>query len=515
LGQKTGDKGCYSKVKDSRGKTEILAYRPELDTYEKQSPQTFSWILEAEKEKDLFKRLGFILEQDDAGSQLIWRILRDTFSYSAMLCDEIASGEVKRIDEAIRWGFNWEMGPFELWAGLGYEKILARLKKDKAQLPDWITTGVTFYQPAPGSSSALSDGYKEQFHSKLRKMQTIKGDTHTYLLPSRESKEDKRTVLSNKAASLLDMGDGISLLVFHTKMNALDMDLLELTQKAVEYTSKNFEGMVIGNQGPAFSAGANLKMLADFIEKKAWDSIDQMLRTSQGTMQMLKYAPFPTVACPHGMTLGGGCEVTLHASHRMVTAETYAGLVEVGVGLIPGAGGTKELALRAYEAAAGGEKTDPTSFIQKSFQLIAMGQVSTSGYHARGMGLYPENRTLVTMSREHQLAQAKDLARFAVRMGYLPASPRSGIKVLGDGGLNTFRMALYNMVEGKMISPYDSFVGERVALVLCGGEVDSGTAVDEAWFLDLERRSFIELCQQEKTKERILYMLANGKPLRN
>ena len=346
-------------------------------------------------------------------------------------------------------------------------------------------------------------------------MQKLKEESYKYRLSNRESRDDKRVVLSNKAASLLNMGDGVSLLVFHTKMNALDMDLLELTQKALEATGKNFDAMVIGNQGPAFSAGANLKMLAEFIEKKNWDGIDQMLRTSQGTLQMLKYAPFPTVACPHGMTLGGGCEVSLHTSHRLVTAETYAGLVEVGVGLIPGAGGTKELALRAYDAAMGGEKTDPTSFIQKSFQLIAMGQVSSSGYHARAMGLYPESRTLVTMSREHQLSEAKDMARFAVRMGYLPSSPRSGIKVLGDGGLNTFRMALYNMVQGKMISPYDSFVGEKVALVLCGGEIEAGTPVDEAWFLDLERRAFIELCQQEKTKERILFMLANGKPLRN
>lgn len=515
LGQKTADKGCFSKVKDSKGKSEILAYRPESDSYEKQAPESFPWLADAEKEKDLIKRLTSILDRDDRGSELIWRILRDTFSYSAMLCNEIASGEVKRIDDAIRWGFNWEMGPFELWQALGFEKILTRLKKDKAPLPDWITAGLTFYSPAPGSAAAEVEGYSEQFHSTLKKMQKLKEESYKYRLSNRESRDDKRVVLSNKAASLLNMGDGVSLLVFHTKMNALDMDLLELTQKALEATGKNFDAMVIGNQGPAFSAGANLKMLAEFIERKNWDGIDQMLRTSQGTLQMLKYAPFPTVACPHGMTLGGGCEVSLHASHRLVTAETYAGLVEVGVGLIPGAGGTKELALRAYDAAMGGEKTDPTSFIQKSFQLIAMGQVSASGYHARAMGLYPENRTLVTMSREHQLSEAKDLARFAVRMGYLPSSPRSGIKVLGDGGLNTFRMALYNMVQGKMISPYDSFVAEKVALVLCGGEIDAGTPVDEAWFLDLERRAFIELCQQEKTKERILFMLANGKPLRN
>jgi 3-hydroxyacyl-CoA dehydrogenase len=219
-------------------------------------------------------------------------------------------------------------------------------------------------------------------------------DSYKVRLSQKENRDDQRVVLSNKAASLLNMGDGICLLVFHTKMNALDMDLLELTQKAIEVTGKNFDAMVIGNQGPAFSAGANLKMLAEFIEKKNWDGIDQMLRTSQGTMQMLKYAPFPTVSCPHGMTLGGGCEVSLHTSHRLITAETYAGLVEVGVGLIPGAGGTKEMALRAYDAAMFGEKTDPSSFIQKSFQpkifiknVITIRRLCRS-FNFRGFGFY-------------------------------------------------------------------------------------------------------------------------------
>ena len=515
LGQKSNDRGCYMKSKDAKGKTEILVWRPESKSYEKQSPKVFPWMESADKERNLLARLKMILNEKDEGAELIWRILRDTFSYSALLCDEIASGEVKRIDDGIRWGFNWEMGPFELWQGLGFEAVLTRMQKDGAKLPSWIKPGLKFYSPSVETEDWMTQGASDQWNSKRQTMQKIPRRESSYRLPAREMKTDPRVVLSNKAASLLDMGKGVSLLVFHTKMNAVDFDLLDLTQKAVQHTEKHFDAMVIGNQGTAFSAGANLKLLLELIEKKDWPGIDQMLRQFQGTMQMLKYASFPTVSAPHGMTLGGGCEITLHTSHRLVTGETYAGLVEVGVGLIPGAGGTKELALRAYDHASKGEKTDPLSFIQKSFQLIAMAQVSTSGYHARQMGIYPDNRTLVTLSREQQFLEAQDLALFAVRMGYLPSAPRRDIKVLGDGGINTFRMALYNMKEGGMISAYDAFVGEKVATVLCGGEVDAGTVVDENWFLELERRVFVELCQQEKTRDRIAYMLANGKPLRN
>jgi 3-hydroxyacyl-CoA dehydrogenase len=515
LGQKTGDKGCFLKSKDSKGKTEILAYRPELTQYAKQDPQPFPWIGPAEKERNLFKRLTFILDQTDQGAELIWRILRDTFSYSALLCNEIASGEIKRIDDAIRWGFNWEMGPFELWQGLGFDKILDRLKKDKVELPSWIKPGLTFYNPSPDSPAFETMGLAEQFNSKTLKLQKLAAKPYEYTLPNRENSEDKRLIFGNKSASLLDMGDGASLLVFHTKMNAVDADLLSLTQKALTYSSQHFDAMVIGNQGPAFSAGANLKSLLEQIEKKDWTGIDQMLRQFQGTMQLIKYAPFPTVACPHGMTLGGGCEITLHASHRVAYSETYTGLVEVGVGLIPGGGGTKELALRAYDLALLGDKADSFAFIQKNFMLIAMGQVSTSGQNAVEMGLYPKSNTQVTLSRERQLFEAKEVALATYKLSYKTPLPRTGIKVLGDGSINTLRMALYNMLEGRMISAYDAFIGEKVATVLCGGEVDAGTVVDEAWFLDLERRVFVELCQQEKTKERISYMLGNGKALRN
>lgn len=515
LGQKTNDKGCYLKSKDSKGKTEILVFRPDQNQYVKQEAQNFSWIGAAEKERNLLKRLNYILDQKDEGAELIWRILRDTFSYSALLCDEIASGEIKRIDDAIKWGFNWEMGPFELWQGLGFEKILERLKKDRAELPSWIKTGLAFYSPSPDSMAAETLGITEQFNSKKQKMQNVIAKPYDYILPNKENKEDKRVIFSNKSASLLDIGDGASLLVFHTKMNAVDADLLSLTQRALAYSSQHFDAMVIGNQGPAFSAGANLKSLLEQIERKDWTGIDQMLRQFQGTMQLIKYAPFPTVACPHGMTLGGGCEITLHASHRVVYSETYTGLVEVGVGLIPGGGGTKELALRAYDLAQQGDKADPFAFIQKNFMLIATGQVSTSGQNAVEMGLYPKSNTQFTLSRDRQISEAKATALNVRRLGFKTPLPRTGIKALGDGSINTLRMALYNMLEGRMISAYDAFVGERVATVLCGGEIDSGTVVDEAWFLDLERRVFVELCQQEKTKERIGYMLANGKALRN
>ncbi len=231
-------------------------------------------------------------------------------------------------------------------------------------------------------------------------------------------------------------------------------------------------------------------------------------------MQLLKYAPFPVIACPHGLTLGGGCEVSLHADTQLVAGETYAGLVEVGVGLIPAGGGTKELALRAYDLAAMGERTDPMSFLQKAFMLIGMAQTSTSGYEAIEMGLYP-NTAKTTLSKDRQTAQAKFLAIEALQMGYRTPTPRTGIKVEGDPGIQTFKLMLYNMVQGLQISEYDAFLGEKIATILCGGEVDRGTLVDEQFFLDLERNIFVDLCKNQKTEARIEHMLKTGKPLRN
>jgi 3-hydroxyacyl-CoA dehydrogenase len=272
--------------------------------------------------------------------------------------------------------------------------------------------------------------------------------------------------------------------------------------------------MVIGNEGPAFCAGANIKNILEAINAQKWGDIDRLLREFQGALQMVKFAPFPTVAAPFGMTLGGGAEVAMHPPLRLASGETYAGLVEAGVGLIPGGGGTKELALRAYDQMSLTERGDPMPFLQRAFMLIGMARVSGSAHEAVEMGLFPRE-TQFSLSNEHLIEQAKRLALSTARVGYVAKTPAVGVKVVGDPGIQTFKLMLYNMVEGRQISAYDALIGEKVATVLCGGEVDAGTPVNEDWFLELERRVFVELCKQKKTAERIEHMLKTGKPLRN
>ncbi len=514
LGQKTNNVGCYKKDKDANGKTVILAYRPLKETYEAQDVADVTWLAAASKEQDLIKRISHVLEQKDHYAVFFWRVLRDTFSYSALLMEEIAGGVPKPIDDAIKWGFNWEMGPFELWQGLGYDKILKRMQEDKAKLPDWCKPGVKFYDVAPGTLDWSLKGPSDQYYSQKPSRPKIPVEAHNFRLPKLMSDADKRVVMGIKNASLVDIGDGVACLTFHSRMNALDSSMIEFILKSIPKVSESFDAMVIGNEGEAFSAGANLKEVLEVISKKDWPTLDRFIRSFQGATQMLKFAPFPVVAATHGLVLGGGCEVALHAAHRVAAAETYAGLVEIGVGLLPAGGGTKELALRCYDTMGLAERPDPMQFLQRAFLLIGMARTSSSAHEAVDMGLFPATTT-ISISRDHIVARAKSQALHMVSCGYAPPLPRTDIKVLGDPGVQTFRMMLYNMVEQKQVSKHDAFIAERIARVLCGGEIDGGQTVSEAYLLDLEREAFVELCQTEKTFARIEYMLKNGSPLRN
>ncbi len=502
LGQKTNSVGAYKKDKDAKGQTVILAYRPESKTYVPQDVQTFPWEADAAKERDTVKRLKLIFAQKDEGATMAWRAVRDVLSYASVLLEEIAGGLPKPVDDALCWGFNWETGPFALWQALGVDEVLDRMQKEDVPLPKWAKKGLQFY--APGKQLNVTTG----------KLEPLPQPAHLHNLPQRETKDDKRVVLSNKSASLVDLGDGAACLVFHSKMNAIDFDIIEMTMKSVAKVQQSFDTLIIGNEAPNFSAGANLKLIAEAIATNKFGDIERLLREFQGALQLVKFAPFPTISCPAGLTLGGGCEVALHTSHRLAAGETYAGLVEAGVGLVPAGGGTKELALRAYELMNYAERADPMPFLQRAFLLIGMGRTSSSGQEAVDMGLFPQ-ATSVSLSKEHQIEKAKQLGLALARQGFVPRTPAAGIKVVGDAGVQTFKMMLYNMVEGRQISPYDAMVGEKVATILCGGEVDAGTLVGEQWFLDLERRTFLELCKEKKTAERIEFMLKNGKPLRN
>jgi 3-hydroxyacyl-CoA dehydrogenase len=514
LGQKSGNIGCYKKDKDASGKTLILAYRPTTDLYESQSIPEIEWFAAANKESNLIKRLTMILEQKDPFAMLVWRVLRDTFSYAALLMEEIAGGLPKPIDEGIKWGFNWDMGPFELWQGLGYDVILMRMQKEGVKLPQWCKPGLKFYDVQPGTPEWSAIGPSDQFFSSKSNRPKIPVRPHDFRLPKFQSSIDKRIIHSIKNASLLDIGDGVACLTFHSRMNAIDSSMVEFILTSIPKVSESFDALVIGNHGDAFSAGANLKEVIEVITKKDWHGLDRFIRAFQGATQMLKFAPYPVVAATHGLVLGGGCEVALHCAHRVAAGETYAGLVEIGVGLLPAGGGTKELALRCYDLMSLAERPDPMPFLQRAFLLIGMARTSTSAHEAIEMGLFPSTTT-ISISTEHAVARAKAQALHMARCGYAPSTPKTDIKVLGDPGVQTFRMMLYNMQQQRQISAHDAFIAERIARVLCGGEIDGGQSVNEQYLLDLEREAFIELCQTEKTLARIEHMLKNGSPLRN
>lgn len=514
VGQKSPKGGFYQKSKNASGETVFLVLDIKQGKHVEEEADDIPWAEEAKRHKDLYSRLNFIFSKSDKYAEFLWRIHRDVFSYSALLLEEIAHGEPRSLDNAMSWGFNWDAGPFQVWQGCGYEQILARMKKDDAKLPSWVKEGVAFYEPAPQSKEWSLAGPTVQLVAPNLAKKAIARKPHEFFLPKAQNGEDKRVVISNKSASLVDIGDGIACLTFHSKMNTLNDEIIEFIQKAVAAVSERFDGLVIANEGDNFSAGANLASVLDSIEKKDFAAIDRMIRSFQGAVSLIKFAPFPSVSAPHALTLGGGCEVSLHASQVILANDTFAGLVEVGVGLIPAGGGTKELALRAYDAVSVSEGGDPMAFLRRAFMLIGMGRVSTSGLEAVEMGLYPRH-TKVSISRDHQILRAKLLVLEQLKFGYAAPLPRTDIVVVGDPGIQTFKLALYNMVEGRQASAYDALIGEQVATVLCGGAVDGGSRVSEQYFLDLERNAFVFLCQQEKTKERIAYMLKTGKPLRN
>ncbi|MGE0172277.1 MAG: 3-hydroxyacyl-CoA dehydrogenase/enoyl-CoA hydratase family protein [Oligoflexales bacterium] len=515
LGQKANSVGMYKKEKLPNGKSEILAYRPKTESYEPLNVTATAFIEKHERERNLFTRLENIFAEDNQIAKFMWACFKDLFSYSSLLLSNIANGQTLALDSAMKWGFNWQTGPFETWQGVGFDKILARMQAEGVKVPSWCQKGLQFYKPNPNSIEWQARGPEQQWDANAKQAAKIDRQPHVYHLPKFQNKDDKRVVLSTPSVSLVDIGDGVACLTFHSKMNAVNTEILNFGFKAVDHVAKNFDGMLIANENDsAFSAGADLKEITSFIEKSDWNSIESMLKNFQGLTQAVKFAPFPTVACAHDLVLGGGCEFAMHTSRQIVAGETYAGLVEIGVGLLPAGGGTKELAIRAYNYAAMGEKADPMPFLQKAFFLIGMAKVSTSGYEAVEMGLLPNTAT-VTLSKDHLVHRGKLRLLNILEVGYEPRSAETRIQVVGDPGIQTFKMILYNMVQSRLISEYDAFIGEKIATILCGGPVDSGQLVTEAYLLQLERDLFVELCHQKKTQDRILHMLKTGKPLRN
>jgi len=505
LGQKTGQ-GFYKKMNQD-GREDIYVLDYQKIEYRPQEKVNFPSLEMAKNIEDLRERIKALVMSPDRGGQFAWKSLKKTLLYSAEKIPEV-SDDVVSIDRAMRWGYNWELGPFEIWDAIGLKSSVTRMEKEGDRIPPFVEQLLSrgyssFYEKREGRLFFFDSGVSEY--------EEIEEKPEIILLPA--LKDRNKTILSNPGASLIDLGDGVACLEFHSKMNAIGADTVQMMQGALRVVEEKFDGMVIGNQGENFSAGANLMLLLFEIQDENWDEIEGTVKMFQDSLMAIKYFEKPVVVAPFGLTLGGGCEICFSSARVRSAAETYMGLVELGVGLIPAGGGTKEMLLRATEPIPSEADVDFFPFVRRAFETVAMARVSTSGKEAQKLG-FTRSTDGITINRDYLLYDAKMMVLNLVKENYRPPRPKE-IKVLGEKGYALLQMGLYYMREGGYISPYDEHVGKKLAYVFSGGNLPDGTEVMEQHILDLEREAFMSLCGEPKTEERIQHMLKTGKPLRN
>lgn len=507
LGQKTGA-GVFRKV----GK-DILVLDVEKQDYRPADRKAADEIVEILKTKDPAQKFARLRESQHPQARFLWAVFRDLFHYSAYHLADIAE-TARDVDLAIRWGYGWSLGPFETWQAAGWTQVAQWIADDiaagkamsDAPLPAWVLDGRDGVHGADGSYSPSRDAAVPRSSLPVYRRQRFPDPLLGERFPQGE------TVYENDGVRLWTDGDDIGVVGFKTKMNTVSDQVLDGLQEAIGIAERRFAGLVLWQQKEPFSAGADLAGALGLLQAGRIDAFEAMVANFQRTSQRIKYALVPVVAAVRGLALGGGCEFQMHSARTVAGLESYIGLVEAGVGLLPAGGGLKELALRASQAAGPGG--DVFAELKKVFETVAMAKVSTSALDAKALGLLrPADKVVFNAYEALHIAKAE--ARALAEGGYRPPLPARRIRVAGDVGIATFRMLLVNMLEGRFISEYDDEIATRIATVLCGGEVDRGAVVDEDWLLDLERRHFVELAQQEKTQARIAHMLKTGKPLRN
>jgi 3-hydroxyacyl-CoA dehydrogenase len=458
-------------------------------------------------------------QKNDKAGAFLWSALSDLWTYSANRIPEI-SDSIVEIDRAMRLGFNWELGPFELWDAAGVEATVDRMKKEDrpiaANVEQLLAAGKkTWYLDDPKAASGRS--YWELRTGNYKLVQVPPGVWSVEV-----AKKSNGVVKKNSGASVVDLGDGVACIEFHSKMNTIGSDIVQLISQTLKPGGPGdaFDAFVITNDATNFSVGANLMLLLMSIQEEEWDDVDLAIRTFQAMTQAIKFSPKPVVVAPFGLTLGGGTEISLHAPALQPHAELYMGLVEVGVGLLPGAGGCKEMLLRAVDSAESirpggrGESVELMEAMKKIFETIATAKVATSAHEARGLGFLRDSDS-ITMNRERVLSDAKARALEMVRAGYEPPQPRTDIPAPGENILAALKMGVHLMRQGDYITEYEVKLATKIAEVLCGGNVTPGTPVSEQYILDLEREGFKSLCGEKKTQERIQFTLKTGKTLRN
>ena len=505
LGEKTGQ-GFYKKVKSSDGNKEILELNIDTFEYNSSNKSKFPSVTAAKPVEDLKERLKMLTFSHDKAGEFLEKLSFMIFRYSSNRIPEIAD-EIFKVDDAVKSGFGWELGPFETWDVLGVDKTIRLMEELNLTPARWVYDMLlkghnSFYQ--------VVNGEKKFYDIASGEYKKIPGKENFIIL---ENMRGNKPVWSNSGSILHDIGEGVLNLEFRTKMNSIGSEILEGITKSIEIAEKDFKGLVIGNDGQNFSAGANLAMMFMLAAEQEYDEIDLAVRTFQNTTMRIRYSDIPVVAAPHGLALGGGCEVCLHSDKVVAGAETYIGLVEFGVGIIPAGGGSKELTLRASDSYKEGALEFPE--LQNYFLSIAQAKVSTSAYKAFELGIFRKGVDEYIMNPHRVIAEAKKAVLGLSDLGYTRPAQREDIRVLGRSGLSTLLAGAYSFFKSNYITGHDKKIAEKLAYVMCGGDLTSPTLVNEQYLLDLEREAFLSLITEKKTLERIQSILTTGKTLRN
>lgn len=505
LGDKTGE-GFYKKVKDEKGKSKILSLNLDTLEYNDQSKPKFATLEQAKQTDNLREKLKILVSGKDKAGDFYRASFYGLFQYVSERIPEI-SDEIYRIDKAMEAGFGWELGPFATWEALGIEESVKAMEQANLKPAQWV-----YDMLAKGIKSfyGYADGYTMYYDIRSGKMQRVEGSDNYIIL---QNLRNTKTVWSNAGCSIIDLGDDVICCEFRTKMNTIGGEIVEGVNKAIDLAEGNYKGLVIGNDSQNFSAGANLAMVFMMAIEQEFDEIDMAIRMFQNMNMRVRYSSVPVIVATSGLTLGGGCEMSLHADKVQAHAETYTGMVEFGVGLIPGGGGTKEFTLRFSDSVREGDIE--MNLLRDRFLTIGQAKVSTSAAEAFDMGIFREGTDEIVLNRDRLLAEAKKSVIELSDSGYTMPAPRKDIRVLGRSGLGIIQAGANSMLAGNYISEYDKLISEKLGYVMCGGDLSGPTLVSEQYLLDLERQMFLSLCGEKKTLERIQAILTTGKPLRN
>ena len=505
LGSKTGQ-GFYKKIKDENGKSKILALDLKTFEYNDQKKVSYETLKNARKCRKRDEKFRTLISGNDKASDFYKENFARMFGYVQNRIPEI-SDDITSIDAALKTGFGWKDGPFEIWNYIGVKDGVKLMKEFDLKPVKWINEMVekntnTFYR--------INDGYKEYYDLRSKSFNKVPGQDGFIIL---KNSPENKVLWSNNEARLIDIGDNILNLEFGSKMNSINQNIITALDKSIDIAEKDFKGLVLGNESDHFSAGADISVIFLAAIEQEYDEINFFMKMFQNTMMKLRYSSIPVIGAPHGYTLGGGCEVCLHCDKLIAYSETYIGLVEVGVGLVPGGGGLKEMALRASDKFRPNDVE--VNLLQQYFINIGMAKTATSGFEGFDLDYLIKGRDHVVMNKKNQISIAKQTAINMYEMGYTKPIKRTDIKVLGKQALGMMYVGADSMLAGGYISEHDKKIANKIANVLCGGELSQATRVSEQYLLDLEREAFLSLCGERKTLERIQYMLKNGKPLRN